>query len=186
MWPAVIITGVIVTIGLGISIMWTDKLGAPWVPTPMKKVHAMLDLAEVGPEDVVYDLGCGDGRLVITAARRYGAKAVGVEIDPLRVAWCRLMVGLWGVRDRVTILRGDFFDLDLSAATVVACFLRQRTNNKLEEKLLRELRPGTRVVSHIFIFPTIPAVGGDENVRLYLFYPDKTQGLKRAIREQDL
>ena len=72
----------------------------------MKNVHAMLKLAEIGPEDVVYDLGCGDGRLVITAARHYGASAVGIEIDPLRYAWCRMMVSLQGIGDRVTILHG--------------------------------------------------------------------------------
>ena len=166
-----------------ISITWTDLFGAPWVPTPMKKVHTMLTLAEVGEDDLVYDLGCGDGRLVITAARRYGARAVGIEIDPLRYIWSQIMVTLWGVRDRVSIVYGNFFAQDLSTATVVTCFLRQKTNDQLEEKLLKELRPGTRVVSHTFFFPTVPAVRGDENVRLYLFYPDKSQGLQQVIRE---
>ena len=134
----------------------------------------------LGPDDIVYDLGCGDGRLGITAARGYGASAVGIEIDPLRYLWSQLMVTLWGVRGRVTIVKGDFFVQDLSAATVVTCYLRQSTNNRLEDKLMQELRPGTRVVSNTFIFPTVPAVGGDGSVRLYLFYPDKYQGLKQV------
>lgn len=166
-----------------ISIMWTDVVGAPWVPTPMKMVHTMLKLAEVGPEDIVYDLGCGDGRLAITAARHYGAKAVGVEIDPLRYIWCQIMIRRWGVQDRVKIVYGNIFDQDYASATVVTCFLRQRTNNKLEGKLMKDLRPGTRVVSNTFIFPTIPAVGGDNTVRLYLFYPDKYRGLKNIAKE---
>jgi hypothetical protein len=170
MWDAVIIILTTLIIALVITILWTDLVGAPWVPTPMKRVHYMLTLAEVGPDDLIYDLGCGDGRLVITAARQYAARAVGIEIDPLRYVWCRLMVTLWGVQERVTIIYGNFFDQDLSTASVVTCFLRQRTNNKLEEIMLAELRPGTRVVSNTFIFPTIPAVGGDEKVRLYLFY----------------
>jgi len=182
MWVGLYFFAVLVIV-VTISIIWTELAGAPWVPTPMKLVHAMLKMAEVRPDDVVYDLGCGDGRLVITAARRYGASAVGVEIDPLRYAWCQFMVTIWGVRDRVQIVYGDIFTQDFSTATVVTCFLRQRTNNKLETKLLKELRPGTRVVSNTFIFPTVPAVRGDDKVRLYLFYPDKYQGLKQVIHD---
>jgi precorrin-6B methylase 2 len=167
-----------------ISIFLTDFFGAPWVPTPRKLVPKMLTLAEVGPDDVVYDLGCGDGRIIIAAARHYGAKAVGIEIDPLRYLWCQAMVSLFGIRDRVTVVYSNIFTQDLSPATVVTCFLRQRTNNKLEGKLLKELQPGTRVVSNTFIFPTVPAVAGDDVVRLYLFYPDKFQGLKQAIKTE--
>jgi SAM-dependent methyltransferase len=168
---------------IGISVSWTILMGAPWFPTSMKTVHTMLKIAEVGADDIVYDLGCGDGRTIITAARRYGARAVGIEIDPLRYIWCQIMVTLWGVRDRVKIVYGNFFTQDLNPATVVTCYLLQSTNNKLEEKLLKELRPGTRVVSNTFMFPTMPAVSGDNNVRLYLFYPDRYQGLKQVVNE---
>ncbi len=171
----------ILIIVIVISIFLADFFGAPWVPTPRKLVPRMLTLAEVGPDDVVYDLGCGDGRILITAARKYGARAVGIEIDPLRYLWCQIMVTLFGVRDRVIVVYGNIFTENYHPATVVTCFLRQRTNNKLEKKLLAELKPGTRVVSNTFIFPTIPAVGGDDTIRLYLFYPDKTEGLKKSL-----
>jgi len=77
---------------LKISIIWPEKYSAPWVPASMKVVHKMLQLAKVGPEDLVYDLGCGDGRTIITAAREYGARAVGIELDPLRYLWCQFLI----------------------------------------------------------------------------------------------
>lgn len=123
-------------------------MGAPWAPTPMSLVHNMLTLAEVGPDDTLYNLGCGDGRVIITAARHYGAWAVGIEIDPLRYLWCQILIAVLRLRSRVKIVFGDFFRQDLGEADVVTCYLLQGTNNKLEKKFKRELRPGTRVVSH--------------------------------------
>jgi SAM-dependent methyltransferase len=128
----------------------------------------MLTLAEVGPGDLVYDLGCGDGRMVVTAARRYGARAVGIEIDPLRYAWCQALITVLGLRDRVRIVYGDFFSQDLSDADVVTCYLLQSTNNRLEGKLNQELRPGTRVVSNTFTFPGLSKVRQDGDAKLYL------------------
>jgi SAM-dependent methyltransferase len=153
---------------LMISITWTIFRGAPWVPTPMRLVHKMLKMAEVGPGEMVYDLGCGDGRVIITAARRYGARAVGFEIDPLRYGWCRLLVWVLGLDDRVQVVYGNFFKKDLSPADVVTCYLLQDTNLKLEPKFLRELRPGTRVVSNMFAFPSLQKVREDKDLRLYL------------------
>jgi predicted RNA methylase len=150
-----------------ISITWTGIVGAPWVPTSMKMVQKMLELAEVGPEDLVYDLGCGDGRTVFTAARVYGARAIGIEIDPLRYIWCRLMVILLGLGDRVKIIYGDFFRHDLSEATVVTCYLLQSTNNKLEEKLKKDLRFGARVVSNTFTFSSLNPVRSDGEAKLF-------------------
>ena len=164
-----------------ISMIWPNWVGAPWVPTTRKKVRRMLELAGVGPEDVVYDLGSGDGRLAIMAAQKYGARAVGIEIDPLRYAWSKLLVYLLELEDRVKLIRGDFFSQDLREATVVTCYLLQSTNNKLEAKLLDELEPGSRVISHTFTFPTMPAVRQDEELRLYLIYEDKFEGLRRAV-----
>jgi SAM-dependent methyltransferase len=153
---------------LAVSVTWTGFMGAPWVPTPMDMVRKMLELAEVGPEDLVYDLGCGDGRTLYTAARVYGARAVGIEIDPLRYVWCQAMVIIMGLRDRVRIVYGDFFRHDLSEATVVTCYLLQDTNKKLEEKLKQELRSGSRVVSNTFSFPGMQEVRQDGDARLYL------------------
>jgi predicted RNA methylase len=130
-------------------------------------VKKMLRLTEVGPDDIVYDLGCGDGRTIITAARRYGARAVGLEIDPLRYIWCQSLITLFGLRKRVRIVYGNFFKQDLSEATVVTCYLLQDTNGKLEEKFATELRPGTRVVSNTFTFLGLHFVRQDGDARLY-------------------
>jgi SAM-dependent methyltransferase len=120
-----------------------------YVPTPDDVVAKMLDLARVRPGDVVYDLGCGDGRIVVEAARRGAKKAVGVDIDPARVAEAKENVGKAGVQDRARIVEGDLFEQDLSDATVVTLYLLPELNLRLRPKLLA-LRPGTRIVSHAF------------------------------------
>jgi SAM-dependent methyltransferase len=120
-----------------------------YVPTPEPVVATMLDLAKVGPGDVVYDLGCGDGRIVVEAAKRGAKKAVGVDIDPERIAEARENVRKAGVEDRVEIREGDLFEMDISDATVVTLYLLPDLNLRLRPKLLA-LKPGTRVVSHAF------------------------------------
>lgn len=154
-----------------ISILWTNLRGAPWLPTPMSKVYKMLAMADVGPNDMVYDLGCGDGRTIIAAARRYGARAVGIEIDPLRYLWCRALITALGLRGRVKIVYGDFFTQDLSAADVVTCYLLQSTNEKLQEKLTQELQPTARVVSNEFTFPGLRPLRQDDEAKIYLYHP---------------
>jgi SAM-dependent methyltransferase len=116
-------------------------------PSPPEVVREMLSLAGVGPGDVVYDLGCGDGRLVIEAAK-LGARGVGVDIDPARVAEARANARAAGVEDRVEIREGDLFETDVGPASVVMLFLWPELNLRLRPRLLRELRPGARVVSH--------------------------------------
>jgi SAM-dependent methyltransferase len=126
-------------------------LDVPYVPTPHPVVVAMLELAEVRPDDVVYDLGSGDGRIVITAAKEYGIrKGVGVDIDPERVREARAGASRAGVEDRVTFLERDLFEIDLSEATVVTLYLGQDVNLMLRPKLRSQLRPGSRIVSHDF------------------------------------
>ncbi|HET6756240.1 MAG TPA: class I SAM-dependent methyltransferase [Burkholderiales bacterium] len=122
----------------------------PYVPTPEPVVAKMLDLAEVGPNDVVYDLGSGDGRIVITAAKERGARGIGVDIDPERIKEARENAKTAGVTDRVEFVEGDLFEMDLSDATVVTLYLLSTINMKLRPKLLSELKPGTRIVSHSF------------------------------------
>jgi len=129
---------------------------APYIPTPGPVVEAMLDLAGVTAKDVVYDLGCGDGRIVITAARARGARGVGIEIDVDLVERARVAARQAGVADRVRIDQGDLFALDLREATVVMLYLGEDLNTKLWPKLKRELRPGTRIVSHRFIIRDVP------------------------------
>lgn len=121
-----------------------------YVPTPQEVVDAMLNLAKVGKDDVVYDLGCGDGRIVVTAAQKFGARGVGIDIDPARIADATANVKNAGVGDRVKILQADLFETNISEATVVTLYLLPSLNLKLQPKLLKELKPGTRIVSHAF------------------------------------
>jgi SAM-dependent methyltransferase len=121
-----------------------------FVPTAYTTVKRMLDLARVGSRDIVYDLGCGDGRIVVTAAQEYGARGVGIDIDAGLIRDARGLAQQLGVADKVRFIEGDLFDADISEATVVTLYLLTRLNVKLRPKLLRELKPGTRIVSHAF------------------------------------
>lgn len=121
-----------------------------YVPTPQPVVEAMLKLAKVRKGDVLYDLGSGDGRIPITAARLYGVRATGIDIDPERIAEARANVAAAGVGDLVTIRQADLFTSDFRDASVVTLYLLSSLNEKLRPKLLAELKPGTRIVSHAF------------------------------------
>ena len=127
------------------------KLRAPdihYEPSSSKATMAMLKLAGVGKRDVVYDLGCGDGRVVITAAKKFGARGVGIDIDPERIKESEANASKEGVSRRVRFRNEDLFEADIRKATVVTLFLWPSVNLKLRPKLLAELKPGTRVVSH--------------------------------------
>lgn len=145
-------------LGLGGDTSLTDGVEpvfppeVPYFPSTDEAVDGMLKLAGTGPGDVVYDLGCGDGRIVIAAAKDFGARGVGIEIDPgpLRMAVYRARRA--GVEDRVRFVRGDLFDADIREATVVTLFLSETLNRRLLPKLLKELEPGTRVVAHRYGF----------------------------------
>ena len=128
-----------------------------FVPTPQEVVDAMLKLAEVSADDVIYDLGSGDGRTPITAARTYGASGVGIDIDPQRIKEAMANLETAGVADKVQFLNQDLFTSDISEATVVTLYLLPSLNLKLLPKLNAELRPGTRVVSHAFDMGDIEA-----------------------------
>jgi SAM-dependent methyltransferase len=123
----------------------------PYVTTPDDVVAAMLDLAEVSEEDTVYDLGSGDGRILLAAAGR-GARAVGIEIDPELVDQSRQAIAAAGLSNRVTVRRGDLFKQNLTPATVITLYLRPHLNTQLRPQLDR-LQPGTRIVSHMFSMP---------------------------------
>jgi SAM-dependent methyltransferase len=123
---------------------------APFVPTPQDVVDRMLVLAEVTSKDVVYDLGCGDGRIPITAAKKYGARGVGVDIDPQRIAESRTNAKKAGVENRVEFLLQDAMTVDVSSATVVTLYLSASSNLALRPILTRQLKPGARIVSHVF------------------------------------
>jgi SAM-dependent methyltransferase len=122
----------------------------PNFPTPPASVEAMLRLAKVTKDDVVYDLGCGDGRIVVAAAKEFGARGVGVDIDPKCVRESEENARKAGVAARARFYLGDLFKTDISYATVVALYLSPELNRRLIPKLLKELRPGTRVVAHVY------------------------------------
>jgi hypothetical protein len=152
-----------------ISILWTDLKGAPYVATPRQTVRRMLELAEVDAQDVVYDLGSGDGRVLWIAAQEFGARAVGVEIDPFRYAWTRLFIRLKRLNQQVAVIRKDFFQVDLSSATVITAYLLRDTNLKLMEKLASELPAGARIVSRKYQFPGWDIVREDPLEELYVY-----------------
>jgi SAM-dependent methyltransferase len=130
-----------------------QELRAPdvfYVPTPQPVVDAMLQLAGVTSSDIVYDLGCGDGRIPITAAQRFGARGIGIDIDPKRIAEANENAKAAGVADKVRFLNQDLFTSDFRDATVVTLYLLPSLNEKLMPKLRADLKPGTRVVSHAF------------------------------------
>jgi predicted RNA methylase len=151
------------------SLVSTSTKGAPWVPTSRQVVHRMLSMADVQPGEVVYDLGCGDGRVLVAAARRFGARAVGVEVDVFRYLWSVLAVTLFGLWKQVRVIRGDLFSVELGDADVVFAYLLQDTNDRLKDKLRRELRPETRIIANTFVFPGLPLVSKDEELKLYLY-----------------
>lgn len=125
-------------------------LDVPYVPTSQSVVDAMLKLANVTKTDTVYDLGCGDGRIVITAAKRYGATGVGIDINPERIQEANENARKAGVTKKVKFIEGDLFATDFSNASVVTLYLLNEVNMRLRPKLLEQLKPGTRIVSHSF------------------------------------
>lgn len=160
----------------------TGQSLAPFVPTPPDVVDRMLALASVSKDDVVYDLGSGDGRIPIAAARTFGARAVGFEIDPRLVQQSRASAKAAGVEGRVEFRQEDVLTADLSGATVVTLYLLSSSNARLRPVLTRQLKPGARIVSHAFSMgPSWPAdridrftsAAGDE-VTLYLWKADGT------------
>ncbi|MBN1938582.1 MAG: class I SAM-dependent methyltransferase, partial [Candidatus Aminicenantes bacterium] len=125
-------------------------LDVPYVPTKFPVVDEMLKMAGVAKTDLLYDLGCGDGRIVIGAAQKYGARGVGIDLDPARIRECESNAASAGVTEQVKFYIGDLFEADFREASVVSMYLLTSVNLKLRPRLLRELRPGTRVVSHNF------------------------------------
>ena len=165
---------------LGIALLFALPAAAledvPFVVSPDNVTRAMLDIAHVGPEDYVIDLGSGDGRIVIEAARRHGARGLGVEIDPKLVELSRSRARASGVGDRAIFREQDLFKTDLSPASVITMYLLPDVNLQLREKLLA-LRPGTRIVSHDW------DMGDWEPDRsVTVAVPDKAVGLEKSSR----
>ena len=132
------------------------KLDAPYVSTPQPVVEEMLRLAKVGPADNVYDLGCGDGRFVIAAAEKFGARGVGIDLDPARLSEAVAGAKRAGVTGRVSFRQEDLFKTDFSTATVVTLFLFTELNERLAPRLRSSLKPGARIVAYQFGIPGWP------------------------------
>lgn len=152
-----------------------------YVPTPQDVVDAMLKLANVKPGEMVYDLGCGDGRIVITAARDFGARGIGVDIDPQRIAESEANAKTAGVTDRVQFKMADLFEMDFADANVVTLYLLPSLNVRLRPRILDELKPGTRIVSHSFDMGDWVADeqidGGEEGQSVFFWVvPEKVAG----------
>lgn len=127
---------------------WNLTLDALWQPTDRVTVRRMLLLGQVGPMDHVVDLGCGDGRIVIAAARDFGARATGIEVDPMRVLWARAWILVAGLRRRARVVRANMYTYSVADASVVILFLSATANFKLQDAIRRDLAPGSRVVSY--------------------------------------
>lgn len=151
------------------SKFWTVFIGAGWSPTPLPTVRTMLSLAEVRPEDIVYDLGCGDGRIIIMATREYGARSIGIEADPFRFLYTWVRIKISGLSKKTGVIWGNFFRRDLSQASVVALFLSHSANNNLKRKLSQELKPGTRIVSYYWTFNGWRTKKVDRKFQVYLY-----------------
>ncbi|HYF17400.1 MAG TPA: methyltransferase domain-containing protein [Ramlibacter sp.] len=143
-------TSTLPLLGHAQSTTTAPRLDVPYVPTPQEVVDRMLELAAVKPTDTVYDLGCGDGRIVITAAQKYKARGTGIDLNPERIEEAKANAKTAGVQDRVQFRVADLFETDVSQATVVTLYLLPAVNRRLRPQLWKQLQPGTRIVSHAF------------------------------------
>lgn len=160
---------VIVFLLLLLSMVWPpDSPWSPWWRTKDHEIRKSLKLANVTKKDIVYDLGSGDGRVLIIAAKEFGAHGVGVEIDPLRAFVSRLLVRWFGVSDRVRIVRSNFFNENLSKATVIFLYLVPKTLARLKVKLLSELPKGARIVTIQYEID-LPRVAQDSKNKIFLY-----------------
>jgi len=150
-------------------LLWPIIFGAPYVPSPMNKVRKMLDIANLTDKDVLYDLGSGDGRIIISGAKIYGAKTVGIEADPLRYLWSKLVIYFNNLTDNVNVIWGNFNKTSIIDATVVTIYQRKGVNKALKEKFLRELKPGTRIVSYMYEIEGWSPSKFDEESKIYLY-----------------
>lgn len=145
-----------------------DSPWSPWWRTTLKLARLECNLAKVKKGDLIYDLGSGEGTALIIAAKEFGACGVGIEIDPFRAVQSKFAVKFAGVSNKVKIRRENFFDVDISDATMIFMYLTPRTLVKLREKFLKELKPGTRVVTFVYQMD-LPLFAKDEKAEIYVY-----------------
>lgn len=171
----IIIIFLIIFLTFCLSVIWPP--GAPWVPAPKPKIIKMLKMMKIKPGDVVYDLGSGDGRILILAAEKFGASGVGIEIDPLRVWYSRILIKIKGLSSKIKIIRQNILDADVSGADAVALFLLPKILGKLKIKLPQELKPGTRIACYRYSLD-LPELARDEKEQIFIYQiPQKTKQL---------
>jgi predicted RNA methylase len=152
-----------------LSMLWPpDSPWSPWWRTTPKRARIECRLAQVKKGDVIYDLGSGEGTALIIAAKEFGATGVGIEIDLFRALFSKMKVSLSGVSNKIEIRRDNFWDQDISKATVVFMYLIPKTLIKLRPKFLKELQPGTRVVTFVYRMD-LPLIAQDEKAELYVY-----------------
>ncbi len=150
-------------------IAWSGIVGAPWLPTPKKRVRSMLEFAGVSSDDLLYDLGSGDGRIIVMAAKEFGAHSIGIEVDPLRLLWSQLSIRRHKLSQKVQVVRANFFKVSVEDATVVTLYQGHEINKKIREKLANELKTGSRVVSYRFILDGWIPTKSNEEESIYLY-----------------
>ncbi|MGH9919719.1 MAG: SAM-dependent methyltransferase [Nitrososphaerales archaeon] len=165
-----------------VSFVLPALTGAPWVPSSNEIVRKMLVLSKVKPGEEVYDLGSGDGRIVIMSAKEFGARSTGIEIDVFRAFYSKLLIRLLGLRGNAKVIWSSFYRVDLSRADVVTVYLVPETQDKLKPKLERELRPTSRVVSHRFRFDW-QLLDSDESAKVYVYSPRPSASPHGALPE---
>ena len=167
-----IVIFIIILFVLG-SAAWAGFSAASWIPMPETDIKRVLDLADIQPDEVVYDLGCGDGRILEKAAEDYQAIVVGIEISFLPYLFSKIRILFSGLSKRATIIYGDFYKKDLSKADAVVCFLTPKAMKKLGHKFKKELKPKTKIVSYVFPIPDWQPVRVDrpseEHLPIYLY-----------------
>lgn len=166
----IVLLVIIVFLLIILSMVWPpDSPWSPWWRTNKKIARAMCKLAKAGKSDIVYDLGSGDGTALIVAAKEFGAKGVGIEIDLLRTWISTLMIRIVRVQDKVTIKRKNFFDIDISQASIIFVYLVPKALGRLLSKFKKELKPGTRIVSYRYqINLPLKKYDKENNIRLYM------------------
>jgi predicted RNA methylase len=160
---------IIIFLLLVLSMTWPpDSPWAPWWRTDKETAQAICELAKISQKDLIYDLGCGDGELIATASKKFGAKCIGIEIDPVRFLISKFRIILNGLSKKVKLKRKNFHKEELSKATVVVVYLVPRVLRLLKKKFLKELQPGTKIVSYRYKI-SLPLVKQDVKRKLYLY-----------------